>query len=322
MTNRTFSRRALLTAAMGLMVPLALRAASDPLNVIDGTGRQVSVGATPRRIIVLTGPGYVTLATLGVRPIGVSIGPTFTERSTYLFERASEFAIVTGLGGQLDLEKIVALEPDLIIGSQSEELAALEGSIPIYYGGFRKGLRGIYEEVRTLGALLDAAPRAETAIAAFERDLDTYRARAPRNRNAVIAVCVSPTSFWIFTQDVEFCEIASALLGKTGIDYPTRNGWINAGIESLLYFNPDTLILVDYSPAGEGARRAELSATPLWSALKAVQHDQVFFLDGRESLLLMGLPTASRLLDQIATKVYPDLFPKPMHTDIGNPIDG
>lgn len=96
----------------------------------------------PQRIVVLDGGELDSALALGVTPVGMAaFAPGQEGLPDYLAERARRIAIV-GETGDLDLEKIARLRPDLILGSrlraghQYEELAAIAPTVMSIRPGF------------------------------------------------------------------------------------------------------------------------------------------------------------------------------------------
>lgn len=96
----------------------------------------------PQRIVVLDGGELDSALALGVTPVGMAaFAPGQEGLPDYLAEQARRIAII-GEAGDLDLEKIARLRPDLILGSrlraghQYEELAAIAPTVMSIRPGF------------------------------------------------------------------------------------------------------------------------------------------------------------------------------------------
>ncbi|MEO9902116.1 ABC transporter substrate-binding protein [Nisaea sp.] len=127
-------------------------------NVTDDTGRSLQIPTAPERIIVLHEPLLgVPIADLGLAPVGSygrsDDGGTQMSADFYrlvLGDRAPE-QMPKGIGalGNMDIEKMRALAPDLIIGTEHDrEKAALLSSIaPVYLQNSSTGrVRGFNAE--------------------------------------------------------------------------------------------------------------------------------------------------------------------------------
>ncbi|WP_433223484.1 ABC transporter substrate-binding protein [Dactylosporangium sp. CS-047395] len=128
-SNRTVSRRGLLAGGLGVAALFGLAACgTDDDGPSAGGGSQAAAGtrkidtakgpieipAQPARVVTIQPSASATLYDLGVVPVGVYdqgeeyISPRYKDRWTP--------APKIGTAGQIDLEKVAALKPDVIIG--------------------------------------------------------------------------------------------------------------------------------------------------------------------------------------------------------------
>src|SRR5262249_48594704 len=133
----------------------------------------------PERIVCLTEETVETLYLIGEerRIVGVSgyaVRPARVRREK---PRVSAFI-------SADIEKILALEPDLVLtfsDLQADIAAALIRRNVAVHAFNQRDLAGIFAMVRTLGALVGAADKAEALAAALGERLAAARARAGRH---------------------------------------------------------------------------------------------------------------------------------------------
>jgi iron complex transport system substrate-binding protein len=152
--------------------------ATAPLPAVqlsDDRGVVVDLATRPARIIALSPHLAETVYAAGA-------GPQLTAVVRYSdFPPSAGRLPQVGDASRIDIERIIALKPDLILGWQSGnptgDLQRLERL------GFRlfvtepKRLSDIARLVRAIGALAGTEAAAETAAASFESDLEVLRAR-------------------------------------------------------------------------------------------------------------------------------------------------
>ncbi|GMG81014.1 cobalamin-binding protein [Paralimibaculum aggregatum] len=137
----------------------------------------------PDRIVCLTEETVETLYLLGEedRIVGVSgyaVRPARVRREK---PRVSAFT-------SADIPKILALEPDLVLAFsdlQAEIAAALMREGVTVLGYNQRDVAGILAMIRSLGALVGAADRAEALAAGYEARITALAAAAPRHRPRV-----------------------------------------------------------------------------------------------------------------------------------------
>ena len=132
----------------------------------------------PSRIVCLTEETVETLYLLGEerRIVGVSgyaVRPPQVRRGK---PRVSAFI-------SADVPKILALEPDLVLtfsDLQADIVAELVRKNVAVHAFNQRDVAGIFDMIRTLGALVGAPEKAEALATALAQGLDTARARASR----------------------------------------------------------------------------------------------------------------------------------------------
>ena len=131
----------------------------------------------PRRIACLTEETTETLYLLGEqdRIVGVS-GYTVRPPEARLKPKISAFTTAK-------FEKIMAVEPDLVLAFsdlQADIVADLIRANVAVHAFNQRDVAGIFDMIRTLGALVGAAEKAETLAASLARRLDAVHERAAR----------------------------------------------------------------------------------------------------------------------------------------------
>ena len=129
----------MLTMILGLCLCAPIWSASRELN--DDAGRQVAIPAEPKRIVVMHEP----LLGIPLMDLGVNFVGAYGRRQDGRFVTAVDFIdSVFGPGrvkpqgfgalGQIDLERLRALKPDLIIGTELDipRTARLSKLAPVY----------------------------------------------------------------------------------------------------------------------------------------------------------------------------------------------
>lgn len=145
------------------------------VQVVDDAGQRVTLARPAQRIVSLA-PHLTELlfsAGAGAQVVGAV---AYSDHPA----AAREIPRV-GDSAQLDLERIVALRPDLLVvwqhGNSAQQLQQLSRlGIPVYAGESRR-FAGIAATLRRLGRLAGTDAVAEARAQAFERDVAALRAR-------------------------------------------------------------------------------------------------------------------------------------------------
>lgn len=153
---------------------LSFPTAAEP-RALDDRGAELVLAAPAKRIVTLA-PSLAELvyaAGAGEKLVGVSAWSDYPEAARKLPQ--------VGGYGKIDLERLLRLRPDLVIGWRSGnapgDLERLEKlGIPLYVSEARQ-LADIPRQIEAIGQLAGTFAHAQQAAAAFRRELDELAGR-------------------------------------------------------------------------------------------------------------------------------------------------
>jgi iron complex transport system substrate-binding protein len=175
-----------------IALPLLLvahAASADERSVTDDTGRSVQIPAAPQRIVVLHEP----LLGLPLLDLGVEIVGSYGRLNDGKMPTAVDF-IETVLGpsvhkpplgigpvGNIDLERLRELNPDLILGTERDanKVAQLTGVAPIYLQNVGEGRARGFSIEESLAKLLGRQHVFEHRHKTYREHLTALRASLP-----------------------------------------------------------------------------------------------------------------------------------------------
>ena len=289
--------------ALRLLVVSTLLAAAGcrggaPGTVRDDLGRAVAVQATPRAVLPLA-PNVTELvaAAAGVgRLAGVAASDDFP-------------AGVAGLprfqSYPLDVEAVVALQPDLALGSddvntadQADGLAAL--GVPAYLFRFDE-VADVPRALRTLDTLL-AVSGGAAAAADFERRVARVQdAVGPFGRPRVLLL-VGDETLYAFGRDSYASELVR-LAGGDNLTDVYAGAAAQPSDEAVLEMAPEVIVVL----AGAGYDPSRLvSRHPAFLRTPAVRNGRVYGLD--PDLVSRAGPRLVEGLEQLARRLHPEAF--------------
>lgn len=159
----------LLFLLLGLSILLPVQA----LQVVDGTGATIQLQQPARRIISLTPHITELLYSVGAgdRLVGTVAYSDFPEEAKRLPR--------VGDSGRLDLEAVLALQPELVIawasGTSTLQLEKLEQlGIPVYRSEPRK-IADIVSEMKNFGVMAGTEPLANEQVRTVEEAFEMLR---------------------------------------------------------------------------------------------------------------------------------------------------
>jgi len=168
-------RRLRCTALVLTALAHALPVSAISARLSDDRGVAVAVPARPVRIVALA-PSLAEITFAAGAGARLVAGVRFTD-----YPEAATRLPQVGDASRLDVERILALEPDLLLGWKSGnpagDLRRLESlGLPLFVAEPRR-LEDIARLIRTVGTLAGTQPVAEAAASAFELELSQLRSR-------------------------------------------------------------------------------------------------------------------------------------------------
>lgn len=174
---------ALRGAAVALVLLLAAACTNDSNDtaavdadatrtITDARGEDVVVPASPKRVVTLSEPTLDAVLTLGVTPVGAAAARGQTTAVPAYLADQTEGVEVVGALGQPDLERVLGLEPDLILidgtasGDQSL-IRRLEGVAPTVWVG-DAGNADWQDSLQVVAEALDRVDEADAVVATYD----------------------------------------------------------------------------------------------------------------------------------------------------------
>src|SRR4051794_17075169 len=137
----------------------------------------------PRRIVCLTEETVETLYLLGEQDRIVGVSGYAVRPPQVRKEKPRVSAFISA-----DIPKILALEPDLVLafsdlqGQLAADLAKAGVAVHVFN---QRDVAGIFAMIRTVGALVDASPKAAALVDRLQRKLDDVAAASHAHRPKV-----------------------------------------------------------------------------------------------------------------------------------------
>jgi iron complex transport system substrate-binding protein len=246
------------------------------LTVTDDRGAAVTLPHGPAQRIVSLAPHITELlfaAGAGAQVVGTVAYSDYPEAARRLPQ--------VGDVNALDLERIVALKPDLVIvwlsGSPRSQLDVLGAlGVPIYYNEPRS-LDDIGRSIERLGELAGTRAAAQAAAAAFESRL--ARLRASYRGRARVSVFHQVWDQPLMTvNDDSLISQVLALCGGRNIFGQVRALVPHVSIEAVLDADPEVI----GAAAGEGATSPPDAGLGLWFGwpkMKAIARGNLYVAD-------------------------------------------
>lgn len=220
------------------------------LTVTNGRGEKVEVPNNPQKVVVFDMGSLDTMKELGMSDR--VIATPLKTLPAYL----DDFSGVENAGGikEPDMEKINALQPDLIIisGRQEDFAADLEKIAPTLYLGVdsTKPWESAKQNMTTLGTIFAKEEAAKDSIAGLEKQIADLKTMAQESGKKGLVSLVNEGSLSAFGEGSRF-GIVYDTFGVTPVDpnIEVSPHGKEVSYEYVLEQNPDILFVVDRTKA-------------------------------------------------------------------------
>jgi iron complex transport system substrate-binding protein len=286
--------------------------AAFPATLTDDEGTTVTLQVEPRKIVSLTPAVTETLFAVGAGDRVVATD----DSSDYPAEAKPLPDVVTF--GTVDVEKIVALEPDLVIAggagfTPAESIARLRSlGIPVLVVS-TPSIDGIYKDIELTGSAVGEADAATALTSKMRADMTAIAtaakaesAKAPKPPRVLYDVGYLDSTGQIYAPGEG--SFLAEMLGTLGVDVITGDKiTYEVPLETLVTRDPEVIILgtnAFYTPTPE-----TIAKRPGWSTLTAVKNGEVRSVSDTE--ITRPGPRLATGMRNLALAMYPDLVLPP-----------
>ncbi len=276
------------------------------ITVIDSAGKTITLAAPAQRIVSLSPASTESLFALGA-------GEQVVGRDAFSDypEQAKAVVDIGGGFGELNVEAILAQNPDLVLASSltpPEQIQSLQDAgLTVFTLGNPKDLDEMYAILETLAKLTGHGAEAATLI-------DGLKLRVSAVEEKLAGVSQRPLVFYeIDGTDPNavwrpgpgtFIDRLITLAGGKNLGSDLNAEWVQISLEELNARDPDLILLGDAVWGGVTVESVQARAG--WEALEAVQNGNTYPFD--DNLVSRPGPRLVDGLEALASLLHPDLF--------------
>ena len=259
--------------------------------IVDDLGKKFFSDTTPQRFVSLAPSNTELLVALGLESRIVG-------RTRYCnFPKSIDSVEVVAGFNTLDLEKIAALNPDVVFAIRGNDMESLRGldrlGIPFFSFDI-KNLNDLSKAIKKLGIFLDVESRADSLVT-------KHSIRIKNVRQKVLSINERPKVMWGLGDNSFYTAGKSTMIdnvidlaGGDNVAREARGEWPQVSIETVLIWSPDIIITTQGDAEGLPALIERLSRTRVWENIPAVMNKNILFI--QPDLLLRPGP---RLIDAL-----------------------
>ncbi len=265
--------RSLTRFAAVLLASTTLAVQAAPVTVVDDAGRRVTVKQPAQRVISMAPHATELLfaAGGGARVVGAMNYSDYPE--------AAKTIPLVGSNSQIDMERVLALKPDLIVvwhtGNTARQIAQIESlGVPVFHSEPRR-LAQVAGNIERLGLLLGTAPAAQAAAGAYRAKLAGLEARY--GGRAPVTVFYQIWDQPLYTlNDAQIASDAIRVCGGHNVFGGLKVVAPEVSLEAVIAADPEAIMAGKrYDPANPGLKLWES-----YRSMTAVKRGNLLTVDG------------------------------------------
>ncbi|WP_323981333.1 amonabactin ABC transporter substrate-binding protein [Aeromonas media] len=292
-----------LAAALMLASLVGFQAQAGTRQVLDANGQSHTVPDAPRRVVVLSELDLDSALTLGVQPVGTVNGRGQSTLPRYLLQQAGKEIAVVGDLDNPNLEKLIDLEPDLILTGQTkpELLALLKEIAPtVVTGNWGDSWKEIFNRS---AHVLNRDAEAKTFLAQYDARLQQARSKLAKHQGERLSIVRWNPKGPSYMHGGTF---ASSVVEEMGLTRPTHQIGDKTphspalSLESLNLLDGDWLVIGTLSASGDAVdAMKQAEQTPAFQQLGAIKSKRFGAVDGSLWTSTGGPQAALKVIDDV-----------------------
>jgi len=276
-----------------------------PVTLTDDLGREVTLSALPQHVVSLAPSNTEILFAVGAGDQVVGV----TQYCNYPSEAQDREQIGGFSAKTISVEKIVALEPDLVLAAGDIHQPVIEAleklNIPVYSLD-PNTLDEVYTGIELVGRMTGHEEEAAQTVEEMKS-----RVAAVTEQVATIPQEDRLTVYWeVFdeprmttgpsTFTGQLLELAGGvnIFADVSEDYPQISDEVVIERNPAVIMGPDTM--------GDKLTIETVAQRPGWDQVAAVQNGRIYLFDG--DMVARSGPRLAQVLEVMAKALYPDLF--------------
>lgn len=277
-----------------------------PVPITDDFGHVSVISSEPQRIISLAPSNTEILFALGLGDKVVGV----IEYCNYPAEARTK-SLVGGIS-TVHVEKVVALDPDIIFGNT---MNGEENIVHLRKLGYAviclnpDSVEGTFSAVHRIGIATGTSAAADALTDSMQKRIDniTEKIKGVDTPAPTVAHLLSTDPYWV-SGGSTFQDTLTTLAGGTNA-FSDVEGWGIVTLERMITTDPDIILVSSGSGMGEDGEdllKRTLMTDPRLSKLSAVQNNSVYVLNG-DTFNRDG-PRIVDALEDLAAALHPNLF--------------
>ena len=295
-------KKILLACLLSLLCSISLNSQNKVIR--DALGYPYTIKSPPQRIISLAPNITEILFALGMgnRIIGVTRYCDYPKETT-------EKEII---GGMIDpnLEKIIALNPDLVIGFRGNTLKVLERikslDLPLFALEMGASLESIFPLIKKIGTIIQMEKKADILTRSLRKKFtDILLALRSVRHEPKVFLSLHGMGLWTCGKESFLNDLIKKARGvNIAGDIPRK--WLHYNKEQFIHENPEVIIILSKSQEEFSKTKERITNENQFEGVRALSTGRIYFLD--ENLSTRPGPRLIDAFAELARLLHPQCF--------------
>ncbi|WP_409303343.1 ABC transporter substrate-binding protein [Peribacillus sp. SCS-155] len=276
--------------------------ADFPVTIKDGLGDEVTIDNKPEKIVSLIPSNTETAFSLGLDKeiVGVTDFDNYPEAATKKEK----------IGGmEFNVEKIISLEPDVVLAHASGSHNSKDGLQQLRDAGIKvvvvndaTSFQQVYDSINMIGTATGKKAEAQKIVDDMKAKVEEIKEKAAGiTEKKTVFIEVSPAPEIYTTGKSTFMDEMLQMINANNAA-GDQEGWVKMDQEAIIQSNPDVIITTTPDTA------AQIMGRKGWNDIKAVKDKQVFEVN--TDIVSRSGPRLAEGVEEFAKAVYPETFTK------------
>ncbi len=281
----------------------------NTIEVTDSIGRKVYIPARPKRVVVLNPSNLEVFCSVGGKVVGK---PTTDSLPAELQEKLKGVEAV-GIIHSPNLEKIISLQPDLVIGTNvpfhvTAAASLQSANIPVYINSINS-YEDVLKTVDFYGRLVGEQERAKKVREQIELEYKTAVQKTHQQNSPRSLIIFGTTDSFSMATKKSFSGDLLERIGGSNIanlnkDY--LDAYVPLSMEYITQKDPEVIMIITMGNAEQVIQhfRKNMQENPIWQEVSAVKNNRIHQLPAQLFTVNPGTQVA-KALNIISDYVYP-----------------
>jgi iron complex transport system substrate-binding protein len=275
----------------------------QPGDFTDDMGREVTINEVPQRIISF-GPNITEILFalgLGEKVVGVSDFSDYPEAAQEIDKIGNAFSP--------SLEKIVELEPDLVLTVEHEQLNTELEALGLTFMILEpRDIDGILDDIELVGKVTGTEKAADDLVKEMRDSISRITALVEDTPEVSVFFIIDGTDLtspWT-VGPASFIHALITMAGGENVAMAATGDWVQFSIEQVVSADPDIIIIQTMTGGIPTVSKEVLEENAAWREMTAVKENRIYFING--DIVSRPGPRITQGLEGLAEIIHPELF--------------